>query len=236
MEGNMIRGAIEQCEVLKKANPATMTKLISYGLIRKYKPKEFVFMERQDMDRILFLIQGHVAISRTNKKLERRIIYIQGEGMMLNEVILQEEIASASCIALDSLEILSYSKQRMLEMMAEDFELSKAIMDSMALKIRRMYRQFANASNALHLERQVASKLWKLAKDFGKPCEAEENTSIVIRFDMTITFLADMVGSKRETVSRVIKKLSDQEVVKYHRGRFEITSMDKLKYIFDTDS
>lgn len=233
----MIRDAIEQCEILKRATPGTMTKLISYGFIRKYKAKELIYMERQEIDRICFLISGHTAIYRTNKKMERRVIYIQGRGMMLNEEILQEEIASASCVALDHVEILSYSKKQMLEMMKEDFELSKAIMDSMVLKIRRMYRQFANATYALHLERQVASKLWKLAKDYGNYFVIDkEETSVEIDFDMTITFLADMVGSKRETVSRVIKKLSDQGVVKYRRNRFEIVNMDKLKCIFDTDS
>lgn len=233
----MIGNAIEQCEILKKVNPPTRTKLIFYGVIRKYKAKELVFMERQDIDRIFFLIKGHTAICRTNKKMERRVIYIQGSGMMLNEVVLQEEIASASCIALDQVEVLSYSKKQMLEMMEGDFELSKAIIDSMALKIRRMYRQFANASNALHLERQVSSKLWKLAKDFGKSCTVDnDETSMEINFDMTISFLADMVGSKRETVSRVIKKLSDEKVVKYYRNRFVILSMEKLKSIFDTDS
>lgn len=230
----MIRDAIKQCEILKRANPATMTKLISYGFIHKYKVKEFVFIERQTIDRILFLISGHTAIYRTNKKLDRRVIYILGSGMMLNEVILQEELASASCIALDQVEILSYSKKQMLEMMEEDFELSKAIIDSMALKIRRMYRQFANASNALHLERQITSKLWKLAKDFGKSRDTDE--PIEIGFDMTISFLADMVGSKRETVSRVMKKLSSQGVVKYRRNRFEIISMEQLKCFFDIDS
>lgn len=233
----MVRDAIEQCKILKSANPTTMTKLVSYGLIRKYKAKELIFIERQDIDRVLFLICGHTAIYRTNKKLERRIIYIQGSGMMLNEVVLQEEVASASCVALDHVEILSYSKKQMIEMMEGDFELSKAIIDSMALKIRRMYRQFANASNSLHLERQVASKLWKLAKDYGKPIYVNKNErSIEISFDMTISLLADMVGSKRETVSRVIKKLSDQNMVEYHRNRFKILSMKKIKTIFESET
>lgn len=129
------------------------------------------------------------------------------------------------------------SKNQMLEMMREDFQLSKAIVDSMATKIRRMYRQLANASNALHLERQVASKLWKLAKDFGNYSTVnEQEKSIEIGFDMTISFLADMVGSKRETVSRTVKKLTELGVLKYRRNRFEILSMDKLKSIFDADS
>ncbi|WP_310605550.1 Crp/Fnr family transcriptional regulator [Anaerosporobacter sp.] len=234
----MIRNAINQCNILKQANPPTMTKLVSYGLLRKYKAKELIFMERQEVDRIYFLVSGHTAIYRTNKKLERRIIYIQGVGMMLNEVILQEEIASASCMALDEVEILSYSRKQMFEMMQNDFELTRAVMESMAIKIRRMYRQFANASNALHLERQIASKLWKLARDYGIHQEDanDEEERIRIDFDMTISFLADMVGSKRETVSRVIKKLSDLGVVAYQRNRFEITSMKKLRSIFDIDS
>ncbi|MGO5054025.1 Crp/Fnr family transcriptional regulator [Lachnospiraceae bacterium LCP25S3_G4] len=234
----MIRDEIEQCEILKRANPATMAKLVSYGFVRKYKAKEYIFIERQEVDCIFFLIDGHTAIYRTNKKLERRVIYIQGAGMMLNEVILQGEIASASCVALDQVEILSYSKKQMLEMMEDDFELSKAIIESMALKIRRMYRQFANASNSLHLERQIASKLWKLAKDYGilKEKAYGDESGIEIGFDMTISFLADMVGSKRETVSRVIKKLTDQGVIQYRRNRFEITGMEKLKSIFNKES
>lgn len=227
----MIRDAIKECDILLKSSPASMTKLISYGMVHKYRTKEFVFLEREKVDYVYFLISGHVALYKTNKKMERRIIYIQGPGMIINEVILQEAIASASCIALDDVEILFYSRKQILEIMQSDFVFTCAILDSMSRKIRRMYRQLGNASNSLHLERQIMSKIWKLGRDYG--VEKEDHTEI--GFDMTISFFADMLGSKRETVSRIIKTLSKQGLLSFEKNRFVINDMKKLEKMIEIE-
>ncbi len=223
----IIRDAIERCTILNHANPASKTKILSYGIIKKYKKNEYIFRDREDVNKIYFVISGFVVLEKINKNQDRKIIFIFSTGELLNEVVLEESIASVSCYALGEVEIISFSRSQILEIMETDFQFSKMIMDSMAKKIRRLYHQLENTTNMMHLDKQIAAKLWKLGKDFGK----EKENYIEIEFDMTITLLADMVGSKRETVSRIIKNMTNQKIVKINKNSCYIYDMNQLKKI-----
>ena len=85
--------------------------------------------------------------------------------------------------------------------MSQDFELTKIVLNEMSKKVRRLYRQMKNVT-PIKLEKRVAAKLWKLSKDYGK--EVPEGT--LIDLDISITYLADMFGSPRESVSRAIQR------------------------------
>lgn len=69
-------------------------------------------------------------------------------------------------------------------MMEHDFEFTKAVMKSIGRKTRRLYRQLCNTSNTVHVDCQVASKLWKLARDYG---EAGPK-GIRIKFELSNSF------------------------------------------------
>ena len=97
-------------------------------------------------------------------------------------------------------------------------------MASMAKKISKLYRQVANTTKMMILEDQVSAKLWKIGHDYG----IEKEEGIVIPFDLSITLLAQLVGSNRESVSRTIKKLSNAHLVSIIHGRCIIYDLDAL--------
>jgi len=78
------------------------------------------------------------------------------------------------------------------------------------------------------LERKLASKLWKLSRDFG--IDTEDGREIDI--NITVTFLADMLGVSRETTSRVCSTLIDQGLIKINKKRIRIVNSDKLKQFY----
>ena len=90
--------------------------------------------------------------------------------------------------------------------MMNDFELTKIVISSLSIKVRRLYRQLKN-STPIKVEKRVAAKLWKLSKDYG--IEVEDGT--VIDMNISITYLADMFGAPRETISRALKILQDKD-------------------------
>ena len=220
-----VREACEKNEILKNANPSSMAKMVSYGMLREYRKGETIFREREEVTKLYFLVEGCVALYRINRNQDRKVIFVLGHREMLNEVILQEPVASISCMALTDVKILSFTRRQFKEIVEQDFELSARVMDSLAKKLRRCYHQLSNTPNAMRLDRQVASKLWKLGRDFGQ----EKDGQVKICFELSITFLADMVGAKRETVSRVVKKLSDEGLIEVKKNYFYLSSLEELR-------
>lgn len=223
-----IKDACISTIVLKSANTATLESLVSCGVLKKHKKGEHLFFDRTKVDNFYFIIDGIAALYKLNSKDEKKVIFIYGNGEMLNEVMIQDELSSANCELLMDSTILKFNKKDFIEIMSNDFLLSKAVMDSMALKIRRLYHQLKNTSNSMRLDKQIAAKLWKFSKDHG----IQHTDSIEIGFDLPITYLADIVGSKRETVSRQVKNLTDKKLIYTKRNRFFIVSTEKLLRYF----
>jgi CRP-like cAMP-binding protein len=97
------------------------------------------------------------------------------------------------------------------------------------MKVRRLYHLMKNTSNNLRGDRRIAAKLWKLSRDHG----VQTAQGVEINFDLTITALAEFLGSQRETVSRQIKSLTDAGLLTVKNSRFIIPSREKLLDFFE---
>lgn len=91
-----------------------------------------------------------------------------------------------------------------------------------------MSHQLKNISNSITVDRQIAFKLWKLGRDFG----IETPDGIEINFDLSITFLVEMLGVKREIVSRQVKVLSKLGLIGVKRKRFTLYKYPELLEYF----
>lgn len=225
--GAIIQKKIKEDILFPGLKSETKEKLLQWGRMKSYGKKEIIFLDRQNEEKIYILLEGYAALYKVNKNMERKIIFILGPGDILNEEVLENTIVSTNSIALEETKLLLFTKKQWLELMEQDFSLVTWTYNEMAMKIRRLCHQLGNTTNAMRLNQQVAAKLWKLAKDYGIRTEV----GIQIPFDMTISFLADMVGSKRETVSRVIKNYAQQGLVSMRQNRCIIYNMERLKKI-----
>lgn len=215
-------------KIFSNINSSSKKNLIKYSKIKKYKKGEHLFLDRDRVNCIYFVLAGIASLYKLNSAHDKKVIFIYGKGEILNEVILQKNMSSLNCEFLCDTEILEIPSTKFLEVMSCDFQLSRNVIDSMAYKIRRLYHQLKNTSNSIRLDKQIASKLWKLSRDFGK----ETDEGIEIDFNLSISYLADMLGSKRETVSRQLKILSEKELIIVKRNRFVVVDREKLLKYF----
>jgi len=51
---------------------------------------------------------------------------------------------------------------------------------------------------------------------------------VKVKFELSITLLADMVGAKRESTSRVIKSLKEEGLLEIQKGYFIMKDMKGL--------
>lgn len=223
-----IREAMALCNVLQKASPASRASLISIASLRRLAKGEHLFWDKQQVPNLYFSIEGSVSLYKQNNLGEKKVIFVYGPGNMLNEVMLQGLPASISCEAFSDAQVLCFPIKAFIQIMSEDFLLSKAVMDSMAIKIRRLYRQMKNTTGSVRGDKRIAAKLWKLSQDHGIPCEE----GIQIDLQLTVTYFADMLGAKRETVSRQLKILTNLGLVIQNTNKFIIPDCNKLMEYF----
>lgn len=219
-----LKSAMAKAFVLQQASSASLAALYDYGVLKRYAKGRHLFFDKDAVESLYFVVEGKAALYKINAVQDKKVIFIYGPGHMLNEVMLQNLPASVNCEILAPAVILSFPKTRFLQVMAHDFNLSRAVMESMALKIRRLYRQIQNTSGSMRLGKRLAAKLWKLSRDHG----VEHAQGVEIDMDLSVSFLAELLGAQRETVSRQIKLLGEQNLVLFQNKRFIITNREKL--------
>lgn len=224
-----VREAANKITVLQAANPASLAALMPYALIKRFKKGQHLFLDKDNVQNVYFLAKGTVSLYKLSSNHEKKVIFIYGAGAMLNETVFDSKPESINCEFLSNSDILCFDKNRFLFVCEQDFELTKAVMNSMSLKLRKLYHQMKNTANTVRGDKRIAAKLWKLSRDHGVPCK--EGT--MIGFNMTITYLAELIGSKRETVSRQLKILTGQNLVIVDKNRFIVPDRDKLLIFFN---
>ncbi|MCR5581473.1 MAG: Crp/Fnr family transcriptional regulator [Pseudobutyrivibrio sp.] len=213
--------------LLKLISEESKNRLFEAGNIVQLKKGEVLFSEREEVKSMYIVVDGYVSLYRNSRYGEIKIIFICTAGEVLNEVVLQDEKTSICIKALADTKLLAIHRSKLSEVLADDHDLTIHIYDSLAMKTRRLYHQVGNANGTYPLEKRLAAKVWKLARDYGRDVEEGK----LISFETTVTFLANMLGAKRETVSRIISQLKKQGVVNHENGFLTVLDMKVLKDI-----
>lgn len=219
---------LEEMEIFKNISKNSLKELVLLSEVKKYKSGSHVFRDKEDVNTLYIVVSGSVSLYKLNESGNKRVIFILGVGKMINDVIIQDLPTSINCEIFEDAELLSYDKYKFLNIMERDFILSKNVICSLSMKVRRMYRQLKNSNGTIRMEKKLAAKLWKLSKDYGIQCD----NGIIINMNISVTYLADLLGSKRETISRALKILLKENLIEYKDKRIIVISRKKLSEFF----
>ncbi len=222
-----IKYKLKDLEIFSSLKNDELDILTSKSRVINLKKGEILFYERDSVNNVYIVLEGKVTLYRTSENGQKRVIFIIDKGKFINEIILDKKPASICCEGFENSKVLSIKRNDLLYIMDGNFQFTQQVMFSMTNKIRRMYRQLKNTV-PLKVEKRVAAKLWKLAKDYG---ECEKNGE-VIKLNITVTYLSEMLGSSRETISRALKELKNKELIYYEGKKIIIKDRNKLSEFF----
>lgn len=224
------KNQLNQIKLFENVAPKTIEQLLHCGSIMEVPKGTFLIRTRENVSSVFFQLSGKSVIYNLTHFGKRKILFVLGEGALLNEHVFNNYTPSMYCETIDQSVIFSIPSSDFTRIMASDFELTKNILEAQERKIWRLSHQLKNTMSSIYLERKLAAKLWKLARDFG--IQTEEG--IEIDFNMTITFLADMLGVPRETASRACSALIENGLIKVNKKRITITDLNKMALFYKT--
>ena len=218
---------LRELELFKNLKTETLLKLSTIGIKVDARKGQHIFRDKEEVNTVYIVLKGKISLYKLSENSNKKVIFILGRDKIINEVILDDLPSSINCEVFEEGELLTINRLDFLELMKEDFELTISVVNSLSIKVRRLYRQLKNTT-PLKIEKKVAAKLWKLAKDYGVTTE----DGILIDLNITITYLADLFGSQRETISRALGQLEDLKLIKFINKKIVIIDKDKLSYFF----
>ena len=223
----ILKNQIEKMKLFSKIREETKYALAQLGESKCYIKGSHIFRDKEIVSKIYIIYSGKVSLYKLNESAQKKIIFILGKEEIINPVVLDNRPASINCEVFENIELLAFDKDKFQKIMKKDYELTKIIIDSLTIKVRRLYRQLKN-STPIKVEKKVAAKLWKLCKDYG----IEREEGILINLKISITYLADMFGAPRETISRALKILQEKDLIIFEKKKIVVIDMDRLASFF----
>lgn len=219
---------IEKIEVFEGILKNSINEIKNNSDIIELKKNKALYSDRQVLDYVYFLVSGNVSLVKSNENGENKVIFLLSSGTMINEPLMRKNSSGIECWGFEDAKILRISLKTFDKIMSKDYILARNCMLFMEKRIRRLYRQLKNSTSA-NIEKKLAAKLYRLGTQYG--IESPENNFILINLNLTVTYIAKMLGYQRETVSRSIKLLNEKNIIFQKDKKFYV-DMEKARQFF----
>ena len=215
-------------KVFKGISDDSLNRILVCGDIVDLKKNACLYHDRQDLYYVYFLLKGKVTLVKPNENGESKVVFILNPGDTINQPVMRNNTSAVECWGFENSRILRIGFDDFDTIMAKDYILAKNCMVFMENRIRRLYRQLKN-SVTINIEKRLAAKLVRLGLDYG----SREEDSVMTRIDLnlTVTYIAKMLGCQRESVSRAMKSLTKRGIVELD-GRKIYVDIEKARKFF----
>lgn len=214
--------------------PHIYTPIIEDKLQFSKIPKgNYIFHESKKADMVYFVKEGIVKVKKINLHGKEVIVCIKMKGQIFGEAILfqEEEITyPGTAQALTDAEIAFISKKDLEDLIIAIPELSRRMIQGMTKSLRR-FSTLIKDNSLNNVYDKTIKALERLGIEYGK---LNIDDSLTINLPLTIQELANIVGSARETVNKIIIKLKEENQITIHHRKITITHWETFCSISHT--
>ena len=188
---------------------AERTALSKAAQLRTYRRGEVIVRQGQTGESFFVIVRGRVAVTVLSPEWREVVLNTLGEGDHFGEMaLLDEEPRSASVVAQERSELAILSRDVFFDLLRTNFVLTKGLLRSFSRRLRRANSTIEGLA-ALDVKSRLARYFRELAATRGR--KAGGGWSVVVRPSQRE--IADTIGSSRETVSRTMSQMADQQLI-----------------------
>lgn len=224
-EGLLLR----KMPVFAELDPQELSLIANITVYRRFTKDGVVFNEGDVGEGFHFIRSGRVKILKSSADGREHILNILGPGEVFAEVLLFNEMlypASAVCLA-DS-EIGMIRNRELESLLLEYPRIAVHMIRVMSRKLQ--YIQARVKTLALSdSQAKIAQTLDDLATRYGQ----QQTNGPGVALEINRQDLANMAGTTRETVSRVLRIFKDDGVIRGDERRIVIADPRRLKEYFE---
>jgi CRP/FNR family cyclic AMP-dependent transcriptional regulator len=180
--------------------PEEQLRMLATVVTRRSAPRSSTIMAAGDAtDSLYIVLSGRLKVMMSDSDGKEVILAILGAGEFFGEMgLIDDEPRSASVVTLEPCELLSVAKRDFRKCMAENFEMSMAVMRGLVRRLREADRKIGSLALL-----DVYGRVSRLLLDMAETVNGEK----IVTKRLPKQDIAKMIGASREMVSRVMKDL-----------------------------
>jgi len=180
--------------------PEEQLRMIATMVTRRSAPRSNTIMAGGDpTDSLYIVLSGRLKVMMSDSDGKEVILAILGPGEYFGEMgLIDDEPRSASVVTLEPCELLSIAKRDFRKCLADNFEMSMAVMRGLVRRLREADRKIGSLALL-----DVYGRVSRLLLDMAETVNGEK----IVTKRLPKQDIAKMIGASREMVSRVMKDL-----------------------------
>ena len=200
---------LPQVSIFKDLSDSEIAKISKLTTTRAYPKGSMVILEEEYGDKIFIIQKGTVKITRVNDEGKEVILALLGSSEIFGEMaILDGEVRSANALAQENCELLTFTSDDFIDLLKNNFKISFSLMGELAKRLRKSDMQI-EALSLSDAEHRIGVSILNLAEEMGVIRHGKV-TIDNLPFQQDI---ANMAGTSRETVSRILKMFEDRNMI-----------------------
>ena len=205
----MIMDFLSTVSIFSEIDQDSLIEVSKITTERTYPKGSMIILEEEYGDKLFIVQSGTVKITRVNDEGKEVILALLGSSEIFGEMaILDGESRSANVLAQEACSLLVISSEDFIKILKKNFKVSFALMSELAKKLRKSDLQI-EALSLSDAEHRIGVSILNLAEDMG----VIRNGKVTIQNLPFQQDIANMAGTSRETVSRVMKTFEDRNLI-----------------------
>jgi len=197
----------------------------SLKITNAYPKGATIFIEGQPANGIYMLCQGRVKLSTCSRDGKVIILRIVEAGEILGlSATVSELNYEATAEVLDPCQVNFVRKDDFLRFLAQNPEACFSALKQLSYKYHKAYVQI----RSIGLSHTATDKLAKLLLEWGET-NSTGIGSIHLRIFYTHEEISEMIGTSRETVTRIFKDFKDRKLITFKGSDLIILDQEELK-------
>lgn len=218
MKGTDLFQRVPLFEGIPPAERATVSKAAQ---LRTYRRGDVIVRQGQPGESFFVIVRGRVAVTILSPEGREVVLNSLGEGDHFGEMaLLDEEPRSATVVAQERSELAILSRDVFLDLLRSNFLLTRGLLRTFSRRLRRANSTIEGLA-ALDVKSRLARYFRELAATRGR--KSGGGWAVVVRPSQRE--IADTIGSSRETVSRTMSQMAEQQLI-VPKGRVVYVKID----------
>jgi CRP/FNR family transcriptional regulator, cyclic AMP receptor protein len=192
-----------------------LLKLKDCAHIKKFPRGTVLFEEGEEGQELFIITRGLLKVSVMHEDGREFTISVSRPFDCLGEIaLLDGSPRSAGATALEDLEVVSIHKRDFDSFLASQPRLKDSIIRLLCWRLRNLTNEVTDFA-FLNVYYRLSKKLLEFAATFGTPLEE----GILIDKKITHQELANMVGTSREMITKILNEMKKDRVLLLHQNR-----------------
>ena len=204
------RELLRTVPIFSELSEPDLDKLAGLAARKRYPKDGVVFFENEAGDTLFMVAEGRIKVTILGDDGREIILSVLGQGEFFGEMaLLDNEPRSATAIAVEESELLSLHRVDFQGVIGDNLAISVALIKVLTARLRKANHQISTLA-LLDVYGRVARVIVEMGRDEGKRLK-----------DGRITFqrpthqeIANRIGTTRETVTRMLKDLQRQNLIR----------------------